>query len=262
MSNRQRLSDQELNDLFVADLLSRYSQIRSTRYVFVGNYRELIDLIDESERIWFDIPVRDPFTRHSPETLERLAEISRLLYNFLAIAFSLKDHTNRIVDLVFTESLYKAYEDQVQITFVEQPLTRFIQDLRNYSLHRKLPIAGAQTTLQNNAPVTTTMFLSKQKLLEWKDWSRNSKKFLEVYDSHIPIKNCIGEYYKIVKQFHQWLETYFFTIYVQPIKAQCEHEINVFKDSIPNGNLQEFFISKVVTKDSDILVDDTWSFSN
>lgn len=169
--NRHRLTEEELDKLLIKELLSRYNQLRSTRYIFAINYRELRTLIMESEQLWFSIPVRDPFTRHSSEKLRRILEISRLLHNFLAVAMSLKDHTNRVVDRVFTEDYFQIYENQVKSIFSDKHIPRFTQDLRNYSLHRQLPLAGSQTTLRNNGPITTFITLNKKKLLDWDGWS-------------------------------------------------------------------------------------------
>lgn len=55
---RRRLSEQEQSDLLVTERLSRYSQLRSTRYTFAGNYRDLRNFIVESEQVWTSIPVR------------------------------------------------------------------------------------------------------------------------------------------------------------------------------------------------------------
>lgn len=213
----------------------------------------------ESEQIWFSISVRDPFTHHSPEIIRRLSEISRLLHNFLAVAMSLKDHTNRVVDRVFTEDYFQVYENQVKSIFAGKPIPRFVQDLRNYSLHRKLPLAGSQTTLQNNGPITTIITLNKRQLLDWDGWGGVSKQYLKFSNEHISIQQFIDDYYNEAKSFHQWLDNYFFTTYAQAYAHQQKTETEAIKASIPQS-LQEFYFRELAVRDSDILVDDNWTF--
>jgi len=251
---RRRLSGQEQSDLFVTELLSRYSQLRSIRYTFVGNYRDLRHSTLESEHAWSSIPVRDVVTQHSPEYARRLAELSRLLHNFLAAAMSLKDHTNIVIDRVFTEVLYAPYERQVINTFAEKPVAHFVQELRNYSLHRRLLLPG--TTTKAGA---TTLFLSKQKLLKGKKWDGASKKFLEAYEDDVPIRQFTDDYYAIVQSFHQWLDGYFYDKYARHIEAQRELDIEKIRQYIPIS-MQESHIRQISILFSDILVDDNWTF--
>lgn len=259
-SKRRRLTEEELKELEVAELLSRYNQVRSTRHIFVGNYLDLQKFISECEQAWLSIPVRDPVTRYSPEINRRLSDASRLLYNFLAVAMSLKDHTNRVVDLVFTEALYEVYEKQVKLTFTDAPLARFVQELRNYSLHRKLPLAGSQTTIQNHRPAFTTLILNKEQLLEWKGWSGIGKRFLKTQDEVVPIRPFVEDYCNKVKAFHRWLDSYFFTTFAQPIEHQQRLEIETIRSHTPEI-LQKFLLGQLSRRNSDILVDENWTFA-
>lgn len=167
---------------------------------------------------------------------------------------SLKDHTNIVVDRVFTDVLYAPYERQVTNIFTEKPVAHFVQELRNYSLHRRLPLAGATSKAGK-----TTLYLSKQKLLEGKNWGGTSKKFLETDEDYVPISQFTTDYYAIVQSFHQWLDGYFYDKYVRHIEAQREFEIEKIRQYIPIS-MQESHIRQISIPFSDILVDDNWTF--
>ncbi len=247
--------------MLVEDLLSRYLDVRPTRYIFVLNYRTLQDYLLESERGWFFIPARDPFTLYSPEVMTRLLESSRLLHNFLAAAMTLKDHANRVADRVFTEEFFQAYDRQVKDAFSQDPLCRFLQELRNYSLHRQLPMAGAKTTWAQNQPPTTMITLSKKQLLEWDNWSGPSKIFLGSMDEQVPVRSCVEQYFKLSEDFHRWFEQYFYTTYAKPLGELHQLRVDNIKQHV-GGELQQTLINDLARQHSDILVDDNWTLDS
>lgn len=262
MSKRHRLTERERDELLLEELFSRYNQLRGARYTFAVNFQELRKLIEHAEEGWLSIPVRDPITLHSPEHLRQMGETSRLLHNYLAAAMTLKDHTNRVVDKVFTDRDAMLYDDRVESTFVNNPLCCFVQDLRNYSLHRSLPLAGSRVTLENGGPTTVDMTLNKEKLLEWgkKKWTKKSSQYLTGSDERISILTFSGEYYNEVRLFHQWLEQYFFGIYAPQFDYYLKSERERIETYIPPSSVREFYLRELTVRNSDILIDDAWTF--
>ena len=72
-----------------------------------------------------------------------LDEVDRLFHNFLAAATSLRDHTRRLWQKYPPPdpALAAEYQKRVKQTFADSPLANFVQRLRNYSMHQKLPVA-------------------------------------------------------------------------------------------------------------------------
>ena len=138
-------------------------------------------------------------------------EILRLLHNFLASAKSLLSQTRVAVPSWYERTDFlKEYYEQVTSRFTNNPITKFIEDLRNYNLHYSLPITHAtfsihfeKETEKNN--MSYSFVLVKSGLLEWSRWSKEGKNFLRNSGDQIDIGNLVDEYYKQILDFHSWL---------------------------------------------------------
>src|SRR5438445_7621838 len=103
-------------------------------------------------------------------------EVNRLFHNFLAGAQTLVEHTRNFVREHYPSGpLRVAYDQKVEAEFSNDGLSRFIQDLRNYMLHRGLPNNSMSITARNflllgRVEVATTVALSKKDLETWKGW--------------------------------------------------------------------------------------------
>jgi hypothetical protein len=72
--------------------------------------------------------------------LQAHREINRLVHNFVAGSMSLIDHTRQFVREHYAGSaLEGAYNNQVKVDFASEPVAKFVQNLRNYMLHKGLP---------------------------------------------------------------------------------------------------------------------------
>jgi hypothetical protein len=135
-----------------------------------------------------------------------LDEVDRLLHNYLAAASTVRDHTRRLwqqhppADAAATAE----YERRVRDTFAEAPLAQFVQRLRNYSMHSKLPIARGQLTWSREHGDHSTVVLSKEALFRWNDWNAPARRFIETADENIDLRVVVRDYTAIVHDFNQW----------------------------------------------------------
>src|SRR4051812_13968222 len=94
--------------------------------------------------------------RHPERFEEFLAETDRLLHNFLAGAASLRDHTRRLWTKYPPKDEYLTTEFTLRIneTFATSPLARFVQELRNLTVHRSLPVVGGRLSFTGGENVS------------------------------------------------------------------------------------------------------------
>lgn len=109
-----------------------------SHYIFMTNYNQLknsLELFNTKEvdsNIWA-IKNRDKLNQFQ-------IEVIRLFHNYLASVKSLVDHTRIMVREVHGNKKFsREYELKKQEIFVNSPLSCFVQDLRNYILHKGIP---------------------------------------------------------------------------------------------------------------------------
>lgn len=136
--------------------------------------------------------------------------IALVFHNFLAGAKTLVDHTR-----VFTEEMYRdtefqrEYQDQVSIDFADSPIVQFVQRLRNYTLHTRLPVTGAQVHFkrvgsQGQAELSGSISLNVNELRKWDGWNVKSREYLDAQGDKIEIKTIADQYYSVIRAFYDW----------------------------------------------------------
>jgi hypothetical protein len=181
--------------------------LRSSYCVFERNYHWLVTALDYFGRreVFMELWREDNRTR-----LEGfLDEVTRLLHNFLAGAQSLVDHTR-----VFKNKMYKGhrfkkgYQEKVDRDLKHSPIVCFVQDLRNYVLHKQLPIASAQLSLKGGGGTITeldnTIKLDVNELREWNKWKPESRVFLDSLDDKVQIREVAEKSEGAIRAFYQW----------------------------------------------------------
>jgi hypothetical protein len=172
--------------------------LRNSYYVFEANYRNLTVALDRVGKIenlttLWAVDNRDKLDR-------LLAEITRLLHNFLAGAKTLVDHTR-----VFENDMYKGkgfekvYQAKVERDLVDSPVVSFVQDLRHYVLHKQLPITSAEFSFKGGEGGTikdydSTIKLDVNSLREWDRWRARSRVYLDALDDKVKIKEVAEQY--------------------------------------------------------------------
>ena len=140
-----------------------------------------------------------------------LRETNRLFHNFLAGAMTLVDHTRVLVSEFYRGTeVNKEFKRRVDSDFATNPLTRFVQDLRNYMIHRgNLPLERHLTMKPleggepNQVTATTGLQLDVQQLREWKGWKLDAKKYLEAAGNKINLLELIENYRALVQKFRE-----------------------------------------------------------
>ena len=140
-----------------------------------------------------------------------MRELIRLLHNFIASAKMLVDHTRAIIDDCYSDTAFiEEYKSEVQKRFVNNPVVGFIEELRNYALHFRLPLTNARfqvtTDPATNEQVATQAFvLDKSELMQWSNWTSKGRPYLENADKEIVVLELVDQYHQEIRSFHDWM---------------------------------------------------------
>jgi hypothetical protein len=76
------------------------------------------------------------------------------------------------------------YQNEIQVRFAKNVQANFIEDLRNFTFHRSLPLSVPELRIKQEAETTLksslAIVLLKDYLLEWNNWSELGKMQIEM----------------------------------------------------------------------------------
>jgi hypothetical protein len=174
-------------------------------FVFARNYEELRKLLvaAQSPDVFYEL-----WTQDKAEEMHKVTrELIRLFHNFLASAKTLVDHTRTLInDYYEGTNFLTEYQTEVNKRFVDNSLTGFIEDLRNYALHYQLPFTGARFKPADGEDAQR-FILHTDQLLNWSKWTVKGKPFLETAGEEIIVLDLVDEYFRQVNGFHEWMKT-------------------------------------------------------
>jgi hypothetical protein len=135
-----------------------------------------------------------------------LDEVDRHLHNFVASVATLRDHTRRVWNkhAPAQADMQAEYKRRITETFAESPLASFVQQLRNYTLHRRLPIAQGTLSWQRDEAIVSRVVLVKGELARWEKWPSTARQFLDEGDGDIDLLDVITGYAAKVASFNDW----------------------------------------------------------
>lgn len=189
-------------------------------FVFERNYQDLkltISTFTNSEH------TRLLFNAEESETI--LRHVVRMLHNFVAAAKSLVDHTRSVIREGYRGTeFYDEYNNQIKIRFSNNPLTAFIEGLRNYALHYSFPHCGVNVRVEldptsGEYSEVVHFFMEKETLLRWSGWrdEQTDKKgkvtavvdkgenFLKTAPDIIIVDQICNQYFEQIVDFHVWM---------------------------------------------------------
>jgi len=139
---------------------------------------------------------------------EAMGEVLYLLYNYVAAVKSLVCHTRRIYRKLYKPTgLMPSYQEEIIERFANDPLSQFIEDLRDMSQHYRLPSIRFSHLFENlptGGRMTHRLLLLRGDLREYKEWSPPAKKFLAEAGDEIDLLDVVTRHYEHVIAFHTW----------------------------------------------------------
>ena len=185
----------------------RCKGLKQTLAVFQVNAGELMALLEQAAT---DAELAMELVQNvrPPEVRDgfRLG-VLRALHNYVASAMTLVDHSRRMMrdrSGQIADELEKRKE-----AFLANPEARFVQDLRNFTLHRELPPLGHKVSMQNlNTPDVTMVSevqLSVESLRSWDGWTATSLEFLNQQGGAVELRPVIERHRDLVIDMNAWL---------------------------------------------------------
>jgi hypothetical protein len=191
-------------------VVTRISAFQNSYHVFIGNHRELKRFLAYIAEPMVAASLWEETNRE--RIVQARWEALRLFHNYVASALSLVDVTRRFMAKNYAGTAFlDEYQARIRNTFDEAPLHRFVQGLRVYSLHRRLPAMRVAMHLKRRedggADLDNYFELYVDELKKWKKWPSAAKRYLATLDDRVRLSNVIDTYTPVVAEFHEWLAT-------------------------------------------------------
>lgn len=188
-----------------------FSQIRDlgmSEFTLLGNYADLeaaIKSLCDPEA-----PPQIFHLRNRDRQEAVMYHIARHLHNFVAASSSLIEHTRRLYRKLNEgkgtgKRPFSEYQVEVNRVFRDDPLAQFVNGLRNYCQHYRMPAIVLATT--NTGPQNTlqrTIMLHKPHLLEFDRWEPPARRYLDTMPDRVELLAVAGAYRDKVEKFHTW----------------------------------------------------------
>jgi len=180
----------------------------SVHAILLGNEAELLALVDRAE-LSEDGPSGDALFR----------EILRLLHNYVAAVVTLVDHTRNHMRQYEDTEVWEQYQSRLEVVR-RRGVSPFMSKLRNYLLHYRVPPIGLTVHYDGQSKETTvTLFLERDKCLEWKDWPTAARAYLAEQPEQISLRVVVREYAVLIEDLYRWLYEQFTVLHGEDIAA-------------------------------------------
>lgn len=179
-------------------VIEKIRSLRMTYNIFQLNDRELAETLNsfrqpESLLLW-GVDNYQEFHNFQLNVL-------RQFHNYLASAKTLVDHTRKLVDDIYINTEFgDEYEVKKREQFADKPLINFVQQLRNYTLHRTLPITVASLSPKWESSISLDIIV----LREWDKWSSKERAYLERIGDKVALGKIIDGYTYVIEDFYEW----------------------------------------------------------
>jgi hypothetical protein len=117
-------------------------------------------------------------------------------------AMALVDHTRIASDRFLVEH----YQERINESFAENPLHKFIQDLRNFTTHVRIAKSNWVTKWDKEGRSVFFLF-SIEDLNKWDRWNALSRKYIDSNHEGINVEQLFNDYSTKVKSFHDWFRS-------------------------------------------------------
>jgi len=175
--------------------LTRMKLHERSLHVFGGNFADLMRILNFVEDINNISAVWAEEKRHDQDFYHR--EVVRHFHNFLSAAQSLVEHTRIFMKGAHEgQPIYERYKLQVENQFANDPSARFIQDLRNYFLHRGIPASTMRLSgnFESGTLPVSSVLLKVQELRKWTRWTPKSREYLDGCKDDLSLRIVVETY--------------------------------------------------------------------
>jgi hypothetical protein len=208
-SDEANTIDDEIRGSNALRIYNRIVYLHDVFYIFQRNHSEFQKLLAAFYTPKVILPF---FDREKRDDLHLLInELARHFHNYVTSAQTLATHTRIMIKAAYGNSEFiDEYQVRKDITFKDDPLSVFVQDLRNYTLHYSLPATFSQIQLSQDPQTkqqttTSRALLEKESLLQGYKWKPASRKYLSGTPDEIDLMDLINKHYNKFVSFYDWL---------------------------------------------------------
>src|SRR5258708_4794903 len=192
--------------------VNRSHQRTFTLNIFRMNAQELIEITRRVNDPDEGLRLMSHNYREAGQQTHR--EVTRRIHNFVAASLTLVEHTRIFMREHYSRTpMLNLYQAKVDAEFANEPLVRFVQDLRNFMLHNGLPDSEMFLNFESNpdfpdggGELTTGIRIGAAQLLAWNNWSVPARTFIERSGEFIDIRTFAEAYTDNILSFHAWLQ--------------------------------------------------------
>ena len=189
-------------------VLVRSRSLTNSLEIFEGNHAELKAFLEHVASPSVMLHMWNP--EHPYRADYALREAARLLHNYVAAAFSLVDATRRFVRRHYAgTALMEEYQERVRTDFAEAPLHLFLQQLRNLTLHHRVPPMTVSTRFRTRddggQDFESGFWLDLKELRKRGDWTGKAREYLDSLGEEAKLDDIVDAYEPVVAGFHRWL---------------------------------------------------------
>ncbi len=197
--------DIEIKESNAFRIYNRIIFLKDVFYIFDRNYSEFGKLLKAFNTPETILPFFDENKRNEMHLL--INELIRHFHNYVTSAQTLVTHTRIMIRESYKNTEFiNEYQTRIEKTFTNDPISVFVKDLRNYTLHHALPATFSQIQLSPNPQeITSRALLIKESLLHGYRWEPASKEYLAVAPSEIDLLELIDKHHEKFATFYDWL---------------------------------------------------------
>jgi hypothetical protein len=183
------------------DVIRTTQEVGRSARVLMGNLRELraslIALADiHSISLWHPA--------NEAGMAAALGEVTRKLHNYVAAAATLRDHAARFIERHYPPGTAQRQEWEAQsLAYFGLPERVLVNQLRNYSVHRALPILRAVHGDDAKGGAATFIVLDVSELLQSEKWAPPVRAWLQEREL-IDLAEVTSGHWVAVEKFYDW----------------------------------------------------------
>jgi hypothetical protein len=184
----------------------RWESLHRVHGVLIANERELLALIDrfqQDEEFALQFMGIGSDGRSRMEAL--FGELIRRTHNYLSALKMLVDHSRNLVRSYADHPVAAEY-DRRKADVLASGRGPFLQKLRNYLIHCRIPPFGASMQLASASDTPRFLiFLDRDGALEFEDWPAKARQFLRGQPEQVPLRELIVGYAAELEHLYRWL---------------------------------------------------------
>jgi len=188
-------------------IVDRCQSILQIYNIFLRNHDLLNDHLSRHSDLYINKGFANPSLRHRFDRSKYMNDLDVYLHNFIASAKSLIDLSRKHYRNTYkTVDKFPEYQDEIDLQFKGDPLSAFIQELRNFILHKQIPSIVTQQVhdaIKNETKLN--LFFDRKALVESGfDWNVAAKQFISKMKEDEEIQGIFASYFNKIVSFHGW----------------------------------------------------------